>query len=366
MRILFVNHSMLTGGAERAISNIANGLDDLGYNIYIAVFDEGKSDYQLNKSVNLVSYPVKSANKFATFYSRVKLAKKAFNDLKPDIIISFSSRTNIYSIIANFFYDSPLIISERNDPNSDPNQWYYKLLRKIIYRFSDGFVFQTNGAQKFFSKNIQERSVVIQNPVFINSAITKEKLKEKEKSIVSVGRLAQQKNHRLLIDAFSALGDEFKDYKLIIYGEGNKRDELETYIALKKLNDRVSLPGRFKDIHTRIINSSLFILSSDYEGMSNALMEAMALGIPCISTDCPIGGSSDLIENRKNGLLVSVGNKCELTSAMEELLKDTYLSERISTEAKNILYTNSFETIISQWDKYVVKIHSKKCITAKE
>lgn len=359
MNILFVNYNMKSGGAERAVANISNGLSRLGHNITIAIFDDCISDYSLDDSISLVSYKESATNKVSTFFKRIKSARKAFGDVNPDIIISFSARTNVYSLIANLFDKKTIIISERNDPNSDPEQWYYRLLRKILYNFSDGFVFQTNAAKMYFGKNIQSRGKVIPNPVEVLLTNNKQNSNLREHVIVNIGRLSKQKNQKLLIDAFSLIYKDFEDYELVIYGEGHMRKELESYVIVKKLENKVSFPGRFQDIHERIKDSSLFVLSSDYEGMSNALMEAMALGLPCISTDCPIGGSADLIKDRSNGILVPLGDSNKMAVAMKEILSNHEFAESLGREAEKIRLSNSFEIIIDQWERYIVKISNK-------
>ena len=204
---------------------------------------------------------------------------------------------------------------------------------KILYPLADGFVFQTKEAQEYFDKKIQKKSVIIPNP--INEEFICEPYNgEREKKIVTVGRLEEQKNHKMLIKAFSKLPEGLSEYKLIIYGEGSLRPELEKQIKELNLLGRVFLPGQVDDVKNRIYKAGLFVLSSNYEGMPNALMEAMALGVPCASTDCPCGGPRFLIKNEYNGLLYNVNNELELKLAINKIIGDEELSKKISKNAR--------------------------------
>lgn len=359
MKIVFLISSMKNGGAERVVANLSNSLSRKGYKISIVVFDEEKSDYKLSNKVILKSYKFNSENKLSTFFNGVYAVKKALNEIDPDIIISFLSINNIYAIIGNLSTKKPIIISERNDPNSDPKEWYYRFLRKVFYRFADGYVFQTKQAKDFFSSSIQRNSRIIQNPVFISKHLNKARLPDNKKNIVSVGRLELQKNYYLLIDAFSILTDKFSDYTLTIYGEGTQRKALEEYILKKGLVGKVSLPGRVNNVHEKIIGSAMFVLPSNYEGMSNALLEAMALGIPCISTDCPIGGSAELIRNRENGILVPVNDVEKMAEAMSEILSNQYFAEKLRSEAKKVNESNTLSIITRQWEELILEINKK-------
>lgn len=226
----------------------------------------------------------------------------------------------------------------------------------MTYHLSDGFVFQTKEAKMYFSKSIQKRSAVIPNPVFVDEKYIKKNYSGKINYIVSVGRLEKQKNYKMLIDAFAEIVSDIDNCRLTIYGEGSIRGELERYINEKGLIDKVLLPGRINNIHEKLMESDLFVLSSDYEGMSNALMEAMAIGLPCISTDCPIGGSAELIENHKNGLLVPVGDKDKLKEAIRHLVSNNNLASEMGENAKFIRKSNSLQQISDMWEGYLLDV----------
>ena len=142
----------------------------------------------------------------------------------------------------------------------------------------------------------------------------------------------------------------------MIYGEGDKRGELEKLVEELGLKDRISLPGNIRNIADEMEKNSLFVLSSDFEGMPNALMEAMALGLPCVSTDCPCGGPRYLIKNGENGVLVPVGDADALAEAMKKMLHDEDLRIRIGNNARTIQTRLSPEKIYGQWESYIKSI----------
>jgi len=249
-----------------------------------------------------------------------------------------------------------VIYSERGDPGDKEYRGALGIVRKIVLPRIDGFVFQSKGAQSYFDKKIQKRSIVISNPVFIKGEPYPRE-KERRKAIVTVGRLHPQKNQKLLIDAFGAIAEKIPEYILEIYGEGELKDELQERINRLGLSKRVFLKGTSKDIHKFINSARLFVLSSDYEGLPNTLLEAMALGIPCISTDCRPGGARELIEDGKNGIIVPTNDMERLSTEIEEMIKkdSKEISEysRLAQEkAKEFLPT----IIFSKWEEYLYTI----------
>ena len=160
----------------------------------------------------------------------------------------------------------------------------------------------------------------------------------------------------MLINAYAKIANKHKDYNLVIYGEGPNRIKLEEQIKKLKLNGRVFLPGYSSEVITNVNKSSLFVLSSDFEGMPNALMEAMAMGVPSISTDCGGGGAKFLIENEKNGLLVPIGDVDALASAMDRVLSDRAFSEKISKNARTLCKTLAPDVIYGQWERFLDEV----------
>lgn len=219
----------------------------------------------------------------------------------------------------------------------------------------DGLVFQSEGARDFFDGSVKKKSVVIHNSVNV--------LQEKypvpsvrEKRIVNVGRLHPQKNQKLLVDAFAKISKSFPDYKLEIYGDGELHDKLQKQIIDLGLKDRIVIYPSRKDLWDCIYKASLFVLSSDYEGMPNALMEAMALGLPCISTDCRPGGAKTLINEGENGYIVPLGDVDALAKKMEYMLSYKEDVERMAQNARHLQDTHSDKAIFDMWNKFLHRL----------
>lgn len=224
-------------------------------------------------------------------------------------------------------------------------------MAKHLFQKADGGVFQTKDAQKWFPLPIQKISEVIYNP--INDAFFGEKYHPIANNVVTCGRLEEQKNQEMLVVAFSEVIKKYPDAHLNIYGEGGLRERLHQQIVELHLENNVFLMGKTSDVPAVLGTAQIFVLPSRYEGMPNALMEAMAVGVPCISTDCPCGGPQALLESGKNGILVPVGDTNALANAIMELLADEGQRKRYSRNAKKAAENYTQEKICNKWLSYI-------------
>ncbi len=343
--ITLIGHTMDRGGASRVLSIIANYFAKEGKDVNL-VFFHVKNKYDISNEVNLIQL-FNNNEKISAIKALIRI-RKFLKQSNARVIISFLMPVNLLVILSTMGLNKKLIISERNDPTMSKNRIWLKL-SNIFYNKADFIIFQTQRVRSYFSKSIQEKSMVIFNPVNVNI----QSYTDNSKKIVNVGKLYPQKNHKLLINAFSKINRKYSDYTLHIYGEGPLRPELEKQIASLDLTDVVFLHGSCLDVHSKIANAEMFVLSSDYEGLSNALMEAMMMGIPCISTNC--AGSDEIINNGVNGLLVNTGNDKKLTDAMEKLICDKELANKISKNAKTdaAFYRRGY--IMSKWEEVMRK-----------
>lgn len=360
MKILFCIGSLERGGAERVISNLANAFATEN-DISIVTTIE-KNEYEINKNVHLYSLTKKS-NKGDLYSKFAKLfrLKKTIKDINPDIIVAFLRDPIFRLMLLRPWIKCPIIISVRNDPQKEYDTFVAKVFLKFFYPKADGFVFQTRDAQNFFDKKIQNKSIIIPNPIkkeFLNREYYTGTRKNK---IVAVGRLEPQKNHELLIEAFYELKDKLKDYKLVIYGEGSLRNFLEEKIKDLNMQERILLPGTVGNIAEMIEDAKLYVMTSDYEGMPNSLMESMALGLICISTDCPCGGPKFLIDDKENGFLFEVGNKEELKVKMLQVLNEFNedILQQISKSAREKTKDLKEEKINNKWYNYICNVEKE-------
>lgn len=353
MKCLFVAPGMLFGGAERVMSILANEWGKNNVETMILVTEtEEISKYHLSDKVTIIScYEEKNG----AYFPQLNIIKKVRNickEWKPDVVISFYNDLCALTALAITGLHIPLIYSERNDPNKTNQGNAGRLYRKIIEYMADKIVFQTTGAQRCYPKSVQEKSTVILNPLNTYGFPIHDFLHEKHE-IVSIGRLEAQKNQKLLIDAFALITKNFPEYQLTIYGEGSLRKELEDYIKAKGLQERVSLPGSKNNIQEHIKDASLFVLSSDYEGIPNALIEAMAIGLPCVSTDCSPGGARELIEDGVNGLITPCGDAKKLSDAMRMMLSNKSYAKACGVEALKIRKKTDVKKISEKWLRYM-------------
>lgn len=346
-KIILIIGALSFGGAERVICNIANKLAEIGDEVVLIAVHTRESAYSIDKRVRVIN-GLSGKRPLSKLVALRKILKKE----KPRAALSFLTHINLFAILATLGVDTKLVISERNDPAREPKNLGRRLMRRLLYPLSDGFVFQTEQAKDFFSKYIQDRSAVIPNPVFLDAV---ERPKARKKKIVNVGRLVQQKRQDNLIRAFKIVNEMYPEYTLDIFGEGPEKENLNSLIKNLKLEHAVSLKGSVKNLHDQIKDASIFVLTSDFEGMPNVLMEAMALGIPCISTDCPVGGPRALISHMENGLLVPVSDNEELVEAIELLIKNKQMQEKFSKESIKVLEDYSLEKISAKWRDFLLK-----------
>lgn len=360
--IVFLALTLTRGGAERVIVNLCNEALSEKYRVSIITCMNKPVGYPLKPGIEHICIEKTSdihyRNLGERFLKRRKLLKKVLEECKPDVLLCFLPEPNFLALSLRRYFDFPMIISVRNDPVREYRNPIYYALMRILYPKADGYVFQTEQAMDYFSfsKHIMQTGCVIPNPLaveYVDYARVPEE--DRQKVIVNVGKLSGQKNQMALIRAFSKIADKFPEYQLAIYGEGDRRGELEALIVELGLQNRVSLPGNVPEIAKRIEAASLFVLSSDYEGMPNALMEAMAMGIPCISTDCPCGGPDFLIRDGENGFLVAVGDIDQLANGIQQLLEDRKLADKLGKNSAKISEMLHPDVLHDKWEQYIKK-----------
>lgn len=351
MKILMVNRRLSVGGAERVMTLLANGMVKKNIRVDMIVLQNMERTYSVSDKVQLIQFDFDRYNPVFKAIKRIKEMRSVIKNGNYDYVISFLHIVNFYTLIAGFG-NKNIVISERNDPGTN-KELSIRLGRKLLYPFAYKVVFQTETAKKFFSSAIQNKSAIIPNP--INDNIPPVYNGEREKKIVAVGRFVPQKNFKMAIDAFKLLYNEYPDYKLIIYGEGSLREELEKHIKENNLEECVLLPGFQKDIIEKIKKASIYISSSDFEGISNSMLEALAMGLPSVCTDCPVGGAAMMIKNNENGILVPVGDTKALYEGMKKIIEDKEFADKLSENAVKIREEYSLENICEQWLDFLEK-----------
>jgi glycosyltransferase involved in cell wall biosynthesis len=340
---------MVGGGAERVVSILSGDFVSRGYEVEIVVYRHVEHTYPLAEGVRLSTLDgIPDAGK-VSLLTRLKAIRDKVQKCNPDYVISFLTSVNMNVCIASIGLPCKVIVSERNDPNQIGGI-LNRLRRNLAYSFADKFVFQTHQAMKCFSKKIQKRSQVILNPI-LGTFPTREKI---DKRIVAVGRLNYQKNYPLLLHSFVPIAKKYPDYILEIYGEGELYNTLHKLCIDLGIQQNVVFKGFQRNVHECIKNSSMYVMSSDFEGLPNALLEAMCIGIPCISTDCPCGGPRMLMEGKDNGILVPVEDVVALAEAMKQLLRDGKMWRKCSRNAYESMKELHPDNINKKWEDYLL------------
>lgn len=350
MKIVFLSYLNGFGGAEKQNVMLANAMSEQGHDVTLISICADNNRYDLDEEVKYIFLPDRKTNALRLF-TRYHDIKRELERIKPDLTVSFWFQSAYMTALMKKSITGKVIYSERGDPGDKEYHGVMGAIRLLTLPRIDGFVFQSKGAQSYFNKSVQSRSTVIPNPVFVKTEYYPT-VEERRKAIVTVGRLHPQKNQKLLINAFAMIEDKIPEYTLEIYGEGELKDSLQQQIDRLDLSNRIFLKGTSKEIHKLIYDAALFVLCSDYEGLPNTLLEAMALGIPCISTDCRPGGAREIIEDGIDGIIVPVGNEEELAKAMIQLLKNYNDALEKSKAAQKKMTKYQKSEIYLQWDKY--------------
>ena len=353
MKMAFYINAIHEGGAERVMVNLASSFAEGGDDVILITSFKDSWEYPYStkiKRYNLEKDKVVRPRLQRNIFRILEL-RKVLKTEAPDCIISFMAEPNYRAIIASRGLKIKTIISVRNDPNIEYSGKIGKFLGRTLLPLADGCVFQTDEAQRWFPKKLQDKSKIIFNAVKedffeINRHVVKN-------TIVTCGRLEEQKNHKLLIDAFELVIKKHPTAKLAIYGEGMLRNELTEFIKSKRMEKNVVLCGNTNNVPKVLSETEIFVLSSDYEGLPNALMEALAAGVPCISTDCPCGGPRNLITDGVNGHLIPVGDKRQLANIIDELLNNKEEAANLGIEARKQALKFRPIMICEDWHKYI-------------
>ena len=358
MHLTLIISSLSPGGAERVLSELANYWTSQEHQVTLITFSatNHKPFYLLNSKIRLIQLGQRQNEssrlmRLLKAFKRILCLRKVLQAVKPDVVISFIDVMNLITILVNAGLKIPVIVSERIDPHFHSIPLFFNIIRPWLYRCAQKVVVQTNSAASYFANSLQNIIEIIPNPVM--PARYEKSMTAFVKSIVAVGRLDAQKDHRILIQAFSRLHTKYPQLRLTIYGEGAERHNLQTLINSLYLQEKVVLAGTTPNIHQKLTEGDLFVFPSRYEGFPNALCEAMAVGLPVIASNC--SGNVDIVRDTVDGRLFPVGDIDKLTAIMEELINDTAQRERLAHEAQTIVDRFHSDRVMHMWDDVLAK-----------
>jgi glycosyltransferase involved in cell wall biosynthesis len=363
--ITLVTPSFSPGGAERAVALLAEGFIKRGEKVsLVTIFGKETYFYDLPNGVNIRSLNIDKNSPtlihgLCNNIYRLWVLRKEIISLQPDIVISFLDTTNILTLLSLFKTKYPVIVNEQNNPSvAIGNLW--KALRRLSYPLAHKVVSSSQGVDNYFHWLPKNQRKVIYNPLAVSQDDSKPinlplGVDPSKKLAIAMGRLTHQKGFDILLSAFNQIIDKYPDWQLIILGEGELRSELESKIEKLGLTSKVILPGLISNPFPLLKHSDLFVLSSRFEGFGNVLIEAMACGLPVISTDCP-SGPREIIDDGVNGILVPNEDVSSLSKAMVNLMSSEQERKRLATHAPKSTKRFHLEKIITLWEELITEV----------
>ena len=363
LHIAILIGGLTKGGTERVATNLADYFVSRGYQITMVTQYQKEGEYPLNPQVKRIISDITeeetTKNRLINFKRRFCKLRNVWKKEKPDVILSFIGKNNIMAILTSGFLRIPVAVSVRADPYQEYCTAWMRYIARHLFVKADGVILQTRQCFDFFPKKVRKKAVILRNP--ISAEFFRERFEgERDKTIVAVGRVDENKNHEMLIKAFAGIAGEFPDYKLIIYGDGDCRQRLIGVVEKLSLEHQIFLPGSIDNVADAIYKASVFVLCSNTEGVPNTLIEAMIMGTAVISTDCPCGGPADLIDHQVNGILIPVGDVKLMQENLQILLNNLQTRKNLGEKAKKTADMFAPEKVYGEWEEYLVSL-SRKC-----
>ncbi len=400
-RIAFYIGDLGKGGAEHVIRNLAEYYHSIGVETYMVTKLKDDDEYELSEGIERIIAditPEEEKGRIYNLYARIHKLRKIWKKIRPDIIVSFIRKNNLMALASASGLGIPVVVSVRSAPEREFGSDRIRRLSFFMFRKAAGIVVLTEEAKKYFPDYLQKKTVVMLNAIdrkFVDvlegkkawygidgvmneeSPITSFMYSKRRHEIITVGRIDDNKNQRMLVDAFAMIANRHPDWTLHLYGDGEgrmdlvehvialdnknpenkaaygKRDENDNYV---NISDRIMFHGVTDNTANIMAGRSIFVLPSKQEGMPNALIEAMVMGMACISTDCPCGGPADLIKDGLNGLLVPVDDTEKLADELDMLMDDETLRKMLGTHASLLIDRVHPEKVCEEWREYLEKI----------
>ncbi|WP_165092394.1 glycosyltransferase family 4 protein [Caballeronia sp. SBC2] len=365
MNIVLLVSSMGTGGAERVASTLVNAWAKRGDTVTLVVTYSGRGScfYPLADNVRLIylaDLAGQNRRGLRGYVARFVALRAFIRGQRPDVVISFLTNVNVTAILATRGMHVPVIACEHNDPSADKRSRFWRMACRYVYPHASLVTVLTENVVLPFRRMVPHmlRVAVMPNPL-------PDELFEQpcmrgpadgRKRLISVGRLHEQKQYDVLITAFAALAEAYSQWDLWIWGDGPERAKLAAQIEDAGLKKRVFLPGKTASPWAEMAAADIFVLSSRFEGLPMALMEAMGLGVASIAFDCR-SGPRELMRDGSDGLLIPAGDVDAMVRGLRELIANAALrSELGSKAAHSIRERYSVQAVLTHWDELFERV----------
>jgi GalNAc-alpha-(1->4)-GalNAc-alpha-(1->3)-diNAcBac-PP-undecaprenol alpha-1,4-N-acetyl-D-galactosaminyltransferase len=356
-RLVLVCASLHAGGAERVIATMANHWAAQGRQVLLLTLAQHANDhYSLHPGVQRVGLDLQQPTrglvaKLRANLTRLRALRRNIRSAQPTAVISFVEQMNVSVLAALMWSGIPVLVSERVDPRHYEVAWAWRALRRLLYSRAQAVVVQTAAVAGWMKTFVaHERVHVVANPVRALPPPTG--FEPSRRTILAMGRLHNQKGFDLLLRSFHASGLANEGWHLRILGEGSDRKSLAALASQLGITDSLDMPGVVSDPEKHMHLGAIFVLSSRYEGFPNALLEAMAMGMAVIATDCP-SGPAEIVQHERNGLLVPNESVDDLARALRELADDEKRRGEFGRAALEVRRRYDADMIMRAWDRLV-------------
>jgi glycosyltransferase involved in cell wall biosynthesis len=361
-KIVMVVGALTCGGAERVATTMANAWAREGREVWlVSTYLGGKvADYSLHRRVSVVFLSehmrVRSSLRGFAAVRKAFALRSLIRSIAPDAVVSFLTNVNVLTILALVGLRIPLIVSERTDPAGDVDlHRLFRFARGLCYRHADALVVQTSAAAKRWAEKLPgvQRIEIIHNPLprELDVAGLRARQGVDGGTVIAIGRLAREKGFATLLSAFATAFADDPVWKLDIWGRGLLHADLTRRVAELRLESRARLCGETTQPWTVLAAAQIFVLSSEYEGFPNAMLEAMAVGLPCIAFDCP-SGPQELADGGAAAIMVPAGDAQALASTLREVASDRELRRTLGSRAAAYVRREYSEVkVMGDWDR---------------
>jgi glycosyltransferase involved in cell wall biosynthesis len=357
---LFIS-GLQAAGAERVLSFLANAWSRKGWQVTLLTLEARGVEpfYPLDGAVVLRRLDLQKDSRSLGSavkhnLERIRVLRRAIRAARPEVLIAFADRENVLAILATRGLGCPVIISERTDPSRRSLGRIWDAIRNLAYPWADRIVFQSQGILDWFPPRVRNRGLVIPNPVPGPPPGGPQAPGAEPGRVVGLGRLYPVKGFEVLVRAFAAAGARVPHWQLEVWGEGPERGALERLAGELGMADRIRFPGITQDAYAVLRSADLFVLPSHVEGFPNALLEAMACGLPVVSTRFG-GAAADIVQDGVDGLLVPPGDPEAMAEAMVQLMLDPQRRARLGGRAEAVVERFSAERVLALWETAVAQ-----------